>query len=198
VAEDRINQTTHDHTDDHVTAKPDSLCDRATNDRCRRPAKDHLEQKEREEVLRSFRSRNTRILVATDVMSRGIDIKEINLVVNYDCPSNAEDYVHRVGRTARSDAKGMAITLVNGKDMRRLSDIESLIGYEIDRGEMPEHLGQPPVWRDSSQRRNKGRRTFNKNKRRNPHNKNHKSGGPKRNFSKNSGTENRDKQQGSS
>lgn len=120
-----------------------------------------LEQKEREEVLRSFRSRNTRILVATDVMSRGIDIKEINLVINYDCPSNAEDYVHRVGRTARSDAKGMAITLVNGKDMRRLSDIESLIGYEIDRGEMPEYLGEPPVWRSPKQRSKK--RPYKKN-----------------------------------
>jgi superfamily II DNA/RNA helicase len=107
-----------------------------------------LEQKEREEVLRSFRSRKTRILVATDVMSRGIDIKEIDLVINYDCPSNAEDYVHRVGRTARSDAKGMAITLVNGKDMRRLMDIESLIGYEINRGKMPEELGEAPTWRE--------------------------------------------------
>lgn len=150
-----------------------------------------LEQKEREEVLRSFRSRNTRILVATDVMSRGIDIKEINLVVNYDCPSNAEDYVHRVGRTARSDAKGMAITLVNGKDMRRLSDIESLIGYEIDRGEMPEYLGEPPVWRDSSQRRKNGRRPFNKNKRRNPQNKNYKGNRPKRNVKTNPGNGNK-------
>ncbi len=108
-----------------------------------------LEQKEREEVLRGFRSRKTRILVATDVLSRGIDIKEINLVINYDCPSNAEDYVHRVGRTARSDAKGMAITLVNGKDMRRLVDIESLIGYEIERMPMPEELGAAPEWRAS-------------------------------------------------
>ena len=114
-----------------------------------------LEQKEREEVLRGFRSRSTRILVATDVMSRGIDIKEINLVINYDCPSNAEDYVHRVGRTARSDAKGMAVTLVNAKDMRRLNDIESLIGYEIDRGQMPEDLGPAPVWRDPAQRKKK-------------------------------------------
>ena len=123
-----------------------------------------LEQKEREEVLRSFRSRKTRILVATDVMSRGIDIKEINLVINYDCPSNAEDYVHRVGRTARSDAKGMAITLVNTKDMRRLSDIESLIGYEIERIKLPEHLGEPPEWRSPNQRRKK-KRPFKKNNR---------------------------------
>jgi superfamily II DNA/RNA helicase len=109
-----------------------------------------LEQKEREQVLSDFRSRRTPVLVATDVLSRGIDIQDINLVVNYDAPSNAEDYVHRVGRTARSNTKGMAITLVNGKDMRRLQEIESLIGYEITRMPMPEVLGPAPEWRIGS------------------------------------------------
>ncbi|TFH47834.1 MAG: DEAD/DEAH box helicase, partial [Bacteroidia bacterium] len=69
-----------------------------------------LEQKERENMLLRFRSRRTRVLVATDVLSRGIDIKDINLVVNFDTPSDAEDYVHRVGRTARADTTGVAIT----------------------------------------------------------------------------------------
>ena len=103
-----------------------------------------LEQKEREQVLSDFRSKRTPVLVATDVLSRGIDIQDINLVVNFDAPGNAEDYVHRVGRTARSNTKGMAITLVNGKDMRRLREIESLIGYEITRLPMPEELGPAP------------------------------------------------------
>jgi superfamily II DNA/RNA helicase len=132
-----------------------------------------LEQKEREQVLSDFRSRKTPVLVATDVLSRGIDIKDINLVVNYDAPGNAEDYVHRVGRTARSDTKGMAITLVNGKDMRKLVDIESLIGYEIERLPLPEDLGPPPEWRDFTKRtkkkpfrkRNgKGKKPFHKNR----------------------------------
>ncbi len=106
-----------------------------------------LEQKEREQVLADFRSRKTRLLVATDVLSRGIDIKEIDLVINFDAPMNAEDYVHRVGRTARSESKGMAITLINERDMRHLLDIEKLIGYEITRMPLPEKLGPAPEWR---------------------------------------------------
>jgi superfamily II DNA/RNA helicase len=105
-----------------------------------------LEQKERELALSKFRSRETRIVVATDVLSRGIDIKEINLVINYSIPSNAEDYVHRVGRTARSDSKGMAITLVEPRDMKNMNDIEELIGYQIKRMPLPEELGEAPVW----------------------------------------------------
>ena len=73
----------------------------------------NLDQEQREEILRGFRSKRIRIVVATDVMSSGIDIKEINLVINYDTPFDAEDYVHRVGRTARANTKGEAITLVN-------------------------------------------------------------------------------------
>ncbi|GAH02476.1 unnamed protein product, partial [marine sediment metagenome] len=78
-----------------------------------------LEQKQREEVLSQFKARKTRVLVATDVLSRGIDIKDINLIINYDAPKDAEDYVHRVGRTARVDKTGVAITLVNEEDMFR-------------------------------------------------------------------------------
>ena len=69
-----------------------------------------LEQKEREEVLSQFKARSIRVLVATDVMSRGIDIKDINLVINFDVPHDAEDYVHRVGRTARADKTGVALS----------------------------------------------------------------------------------------
>ncbi len=106
-----------------------------------------LEQKDREAVLSDFRNKKTPVLVATDVLSRGIDIKDIDLVLNFDAPSNAEDYVHRVGRTARSQTKGMAITLVNPRDMRRLQDIEELIGYEITRVALPDDLGPAPEFK---------------------------------------------------
>ena len=76
-----------------------------------------LKQEDREEVLRKFRAKRVRILVATDVMSRGIDIKEINMVINFDVPSDPEDYVHRIGRTARANTKGEAVTFINDKDI---------------------------------------------------------------------------------
>jgi superfamily II DNA/RNA helicase len=106
-----------------------------------------LEQKEREETLLRFKSKETRVLVATDVMSRGIDIKDINLVVNYDVPGDAEDYVHRVGRTARAETTGVAITLVNEVDMLKMHRIERLIGYEVYKAPLPEQLGPGPLWK---------------------------------------------------
>lgn len=101
-----------------------------------------LGQKEREEMLLRFRSRKTRVLVATDVLSRGIDIKDINLVINFDAPSDAEDYIHRVGRTARADTTGAAITLVNRIDMPKLKRIEKLIGYEVNREPLPAFIAE--------------------------------------------------------
>jgi superfamily II DNA/RNA helicase len=118
-----------------------------------------LDQEKREEVLRKFRARKIRILVATDVMSRGIDIKDINLVVNYDVPHDAEDYVHRVGRTARVNAKGEAITLVTGKEMFKLKKIEKLIKMNIPKLSPPE--GMQKGYESSKVRRydrKKGRR----------------------------------------
>lgn len=109
-----------------------------------------LEQEMREEVLRGFRSKRIRILVATDVMSRGIDIKEINMVINYDAPRDAEDYVHRIGRTARANTKGEAYTLINPKDMPKLARIERLIETEIERLPMPEELGAAPEMKASA------------------------------------------------
>jgi superfamily II DNA/RNA helicase len=111
----------------------------------------NLDQEQREEVLRGFRSKRTRILVATDVMSRGIDIKEINMVINYDCPRDAEDYVHRIGRTARANTKGEAYTLVNEKDMPKLVRIEKLIEAEIPKLILPEVLGEGPVFSTKSE-----------------------------------------------
>ncbi len=124
----------------------------------------NLEQKEREDVLNGFRSKRIRILVATDVMSRGIDIKEINMVVNYDVPGDAEDYVHRVGRTARVDAKGEAITFVSPRDMQKFHRIEQLIQIEIPKLSPPEKFGQAPTWEVKKKKSNKKRRFYKKKK----------------------------------
>lgn len=116
-----------------------------------------LEQNEREEVLRQFRNRNIKILVATDVLSRGIDIENISLVVNYDVPGDGEDYVHRVGRTARAESTGEAITFVSPDDMRRFAGIERLIGYEVEKGAVPAELGETPAYDVNSSRGNNRR-----------------------------------------
>jgi len=105
-----------------------------------------LEQNEREEVLSRFRSKRTRVLVATDVISRGIDIKDINLVINYDVPQDAEDYVHRVGRTARAKTTGIALTLINEDDMFKFKRIEELIERDIIKIPVPLEIGESPVW----------------------------------------------------
>ncbi|TAH41217.1 MAG: DEAD/DEAH box helicase [Bacteroidetes bacterium] len=105
-----------------------------------------LTQSERENVLLSFRNRNTKILVATDILSRGIDIENIGLVINYDVPGDAEDYVHRVGRTARAASTGEAITLINEKDQRRFSQIEELIEKVVPKLPLPAALGEGPEW----------------------------------------------------
>ena len=125
-----------------------------------------LEQSQREEVLLKFRSKQTRVLVATDVLSRGIDIKDINFVINYDVPGDAEDYVHRIGRTARADTKGVALTLVNEDDMYKLDRIEQLIERKIQRVRLPEALGDGPEW-SVRPFNNKGGRPFNKGKKKN-------------------------------
>jgi ATP-dependent RNA helicase RhlE len=103
-----------------------------------------LEQKERETVLSDYRNRKFQVLVATDILSRGIDIDGIDLVVNYDVPPDAEDYIHRVGRTARAEATGVAITFVNQDDLYLLKKIEELIGSEIHKIPNPEWLGEGP------------------------------------------------------
>jgi len=99
-----------------------------------------LEQNEREEMLIRFSTRQTRVLVATDVLSRGIDIKDINMVINYDVPADAEDYVHRVGRTARAEKTGIAVTLVTRTDIYKMERIEKLIGYKVNIDLLPESL----------------------------------------------------------
>lgn len=105
-----------------------------------------LEQTEREQTLLRFRNRDLRIVVATDVLSRGIDIENISMVVNYDVPGDGADYVHRVGRTARAETTGQAITFINPNDMRRFANIEKLIGYEVEKVPLPEGSGEAPPY----------------------------------------------------
>lgn len=109
-----------------------------------------FEQNDREEVLLRFRAKQTKILVATDVLSRGIDIKGINLVINFDVPRDPADYVHRVGRTARADAKGEAITFISDEDIPKFAKIEHLIEKTVQKLPLPEKLGEAPVWKTFS------------------------------------------------
>jgi superfamily II DNA/RNA helicase len=103
-----------------------------------------LEQEQREETIRDFKSKKIRILVATDILSRGIDIKGIELVINYEVPHDAEDYVHRIGRTARADRTGEAITFINPKQVRNFIDIEKLIEKEVPKLELPNGFDSAP------------------------------------------------------
>ena len=124
----------------------------------------NLDQDKREEVLSKFRARRIRILVATNVMSRGIDVKEINLVINYDVPYESEDYVHRIGRTARVNAKGEAITLVVQKEIGKLKKIEKLIENTIPKIQPPDDLGPVPKWDEGENKPSAGREFHRKKK----------------------------------
>ena len=115
-----------------------------------------LEQPEREAVMLDFKNNKIDILVATDVISRGIDIDQIGLVINYDVPHDPEDYIHRIGRTARANADGTAITFVSEKEQGKFHRIESFLGYEIAKRELPEGLGEGPVYAPAQE--NGGRR----------------------------------------
>lgn len=117
-----------------------------------------LDQEEREAVLLNFKNKKIRILVATDVISRGIDIKDIELVINYDVPKDAADYVHRVGRTARAATTGVAITLINENDMYAFSKIEQLIERSVNKIATPEEIGPSPEWKEPKPRGNGNRR----------------------------------------
>ncbi len=103
-----------------------------------------LEQAERNEVLLQYRSKKLQILVATDILSRGIDIDSIGLVINFDVPRDAEDYVHRVGRTARAESTGVALTFINPADQIKFKRIERLIGSIIQKVPLPPDLGSGP------------------------------------------------------
>lgn len=106
----------------------------------------NLEQAEREEIMRDFKGKRLRILIGTDILSRGIDVDGISLVVNFDVPPDPEDYIHRIGRTARAEKAGVAITFVNQRDQVRFGQIEALMGIDVTKAEIPEAFGKGPVY----------------------------------------------------
>lgn len=105
-----------------------------------------LEQHEREDMLLGFGSQRIPVLVATDILSRGIDIDTIDLVINYDVPNDGEDYVHRIGRTARAEADGMALTLIGEKEQNKFAAIEQLLGKPVEKATLPSEMGQVPMY----------------------------------------------------
>ncbi len=105
-----------------------------------------LEQSKRESVLGAFASGRIPLLVATDILSRGIDIDTIDLVINYDVPGDGEDYVHRIGRTARAEADGVAYTLVGEKEQNKFAAIEKLLEKEVEKASVPAELGESPSY----------------------------------------------------
>jgi superfamily II DNA/RNA helicase len=117
-----------------------------------------LDQKEREEVMLRFRNRETQVLVATDIVARGIDIDGIDMVMNYDVPRDPEDYVHRIGRTARAQSSGVAITLISDLDQHNFKRIEELIEREILKIPLPPEFGEAPLYNPASGGKRFGRR----------------------------------------
>lgn len=116
-----------------------------------------LEQKQRDEVMLKFRANHIDILVATDILARGIDIDDITMVVNYDVPHEAEDYVHRIGRTARAGAGGEAVTLVSPREQQKFGSIEKFLGYEVRKEEVPAELGETPEYHPDRRGGNSGK-----------------------------------------
>jgi ATP-dependent RNA helicase RhlE len=121
-----------------------------------------LEQDKREDVLMQFKSGRLQILVATDILSRGIDIDNIDLVINYDVPHDGEDYVHRIGRTARAAAEGTAITFVTEREQRKFSGIEKLLGKLVHKEPVPEQFGKSPEYAPTTSRPGGNRGGFRK------------------------------------
>lgn len=112
-----------------------------------------LEQATREEIMRDFKARRLRVLIGTDILSRGIDVDGISLVVNYDAPGDPEDYIHRIGRTARASKAGVAITFINQRDQGKFFRIESLMGIEVQKVALPEELGKGPEYNPEANRK---------------------------------------------
>ena len=125
-----------------------------------------LEQSQREEIMHEFRNRRIDILVATDIVARGIDIDDIRLVINYDVPHDSEDYVHRIGRTARANNDGCAITFVSETEQTRFKQIETFLGKDIYKLPVPEELGEGPVYAPRTSRKEGGKqvKNFSRNK----------------------------------
>ena len=112
-----------------------------------------LDQQGREDVLLEFKSRRLQILVATDILSRGIDIDNIDLVINYDVPNDGEDYIHRIGRTARAETDGVAYTFISEKEQNKFRVIEELLGTPVNKMPVPEQFGPSPEYNPRKSRR---------------------------------------------
>lgn len=123
-----------------------------------------LKQEEREQTLLDFKNKKVKIIVATDILSRGIDIKGINLVINYDIPNDAEDYVHRIGRTARGDNTGVAMTFINAEDCYHFSKIEQLIDKEIKKLPLPTGFDAGPEYVVKPQKKHRRSKPFRRRK----------------------------------
>jgi superfamily II DNA/RNA helicase len=128
-----------------------------------------LEQAEREDIMSRFKNKSLKILIGTDIISRGIDVVGIELVINFDTPNDPEDYVHRVGRTARADSKGEAITFINEKDRNKFRRIESLIGLEIPKIPLPEGFDQGLTYNEEKKSSPKPKKGKNNKKNRPKH-----------------------------
>ena len=116
-----------------------------------------LEQAQREEVMLNFKNNKVKILVATDIVARGIDIEDIGLVLNYDVPHDPEDYIHRIGRTARAAATGSAVTFVSEEEQGKFHQIEKFIERDIRKAELPESVGEGPKYAPDENRGRFGR-----------------------------------------
>lgn len=119
-----------------------------------------LEQDAREVLMQAFKAKRVNVLVGTDVLSRGIDVEGIELVLNYDVPPDPEDYVHRIGRTARAERTGTAITFVNEADQRKFASIERLLGRKIEQVALPEELGPGPEWKAEAPFKHRPKKQF--------------------------------------
>lgn len=122
-----------------------------------------LEQAQREEVMHEFKAGRVNILVATDIVARGIDIDDIRLVINYDVPHDSEDYVHRIGRTARANNDGVALTFINEKEQSNFKQIENFLEKDIYKIAVPEELGEAPEYKPRSYD-GRGKRNFHSSK----------------------------------
>ena len=123
-------------------------------------------QQEREQMMLDFRSGKTKVLVATDIVSRGIDVDDIDLIINFTVPGDAEDYVHRIGRTARAQRSGLAITLINGDDVYKFKKIEQLIEKTVHKIPLPEDFPEGPDYSAQRPKFHKGgKKNFSNNKR---------------------------------
>src|SRR3712207_9252535 len=116
-----------------------------------------LDQAQRDDIMFKFKSGQLDVLVATDIVARGIDIDEISMVINYDVPHDAKDYVHRSGRTARADRDGIAITHISVNDMFYFQQIEKFLDKEVEKVTLPEDLGEGPAYIPRSEERRVGK-----------------------------------------